>query len=184
MPVIPYTIQKSIYKTIGGRKRWYYEYEDVLVDVNDAVADFLEEENKKNRRYKWKIKKQKQRANLYPNDISLDASHDLIRYTDKSGDKVLVAETIEDVFHPENRDPVEILSDKEYDKGREGSAALIEEVFASIMTKKQYKVWKLDNAGYRYSDIARLLNIDESSVRERLENANKRIDAFLNSVEK
>jgi len=181
MPVISYPIQKSVYKTVGGRKRWYYEYEQILVDVNDATAEFFANESKREKRYKWKIKKQKQRANIYPDDISLDATHDFVHYTDKSGDAILAAETIEDAFHTENRDPIEILIDRESDKGREGSAALIEELFVSIMTKKQYEVWKLDNAGYRYSDMARILNIDESSVRERLENANKRIDAFLNS---
>ena len=47
MPVITYPIQRSVCKIIGRRKYWYYEYEDAPVDVNDAVAAFLKDSDKK-----------------------------------------------------------------------------------------------------------------------------------------
>jgi len=47
------------------------------------------------------------------------------------------------------------------------------------MTKKQYEVWKYHKEDYGITEIAKLLNIDESSVRERLQNAYKRVKSKL-----
>jgi len=57
-------------------------------------------------------------------------------------------------------------------------------MYAFVLTKKQYEVWKLNEDGYRPSDIARLLNIDESSVRERLKNVQRRISQIAEQAEK
>ena len=107
MPIIPYTLQRSIQKIINGKQRWFYEYEPVLVDVNDAVAEFLAKDDKRERRYQWKIKKQKQDANIHT-VFSLDE----VGRTG-NGEEYLVADLIEDTVHPQNRDPLDIVIDKE-----------------------------------------------------------------------
>ena len=71
MPEILYTLQWSVRKIINRKPRWFVEYEPVLVNVNDAVAEFLADDDKRERRYQWKIKKQKQDANIHT-VISLD----------------------------------------------------------------------------------------------------------------
>ena len=160
MPVIPYTLQRSVFKTIRKRKYWRYEYERILVDVSDEVAAFLEDDDKRERRYQWKIKKQMQRARIH-RLISLDK----IKYDDE-GESYLVADLIEDTFNPENRNPLSIIIQNE------DLAELIHE-YSATMTKKQYEVFQLYEQGYNNVELAELLKLDESSVRERLHTAFK-----------
>ena len=47
---------------------------------------------------------------------------------------------------------------------------------ASKMTKKQFEAWVYHEAKYSNVKIAKILGIDESSVRERIKNALKRIE--------
>ena len=174
MPEIPYTLRRSVRKIINGRQRWFYEYEPVLVDVNDATAAFLAKDNKREQRYQWKIKKQKQDANVHT-EISLD---EVGKTAD--GDEYLVADLIEDTVHSRNRDPLDILIDKderkESKKRSKEMAVMFKEMYTSLLTKKQYEAFKYSDKGYSVTAIAKLLGIDESSVRERLENAFKRIN--------
>jgi len=171
MPVIPYTLQWSEYKTLGRKKRWCEKYEQVLVEVNDEVAAFLKKDDKREQRYQWKIKKQKRDAKIFY-EFSLD---EMVQPSDGTGEEFPVEEIIADKVHPENRDPLEIMLEKEAITQLNKIAAIRDKLYASKMTKKQYEVWKYHNDGHRPSHIARLLNIDESSVRERLKNAYKRI---------
>ena len=109
MPIIHYTIQKNICKIIGKRKCWCSEYEHILVDVNDAVAEFLSHENKQERRYQWKIKKQMQDAR-----ISRTVNLDEIKYDSDTNEQYLVADTIEDIINHENRNPLSIIIEREF----------------------------------------------------------------------
>jgi len=174
MPVIPYTIQRSVRKIINGKQRWFYEYEPVFVDVNDAVAAFLGDDDKRERRYQWKIKKQKQDANIHT-VFSLD---EIGRTSDS--EEYLVADLIEDTVNQQNRDPLDIIIDKEERKESKKRSkelsAMFKEMYSTLLTKKQYEAWEYSDKGYNTTEIAKLLNIDESSVRERLENAFKRIN--------
>ena len=169
MRVIPYTIQRSVSKIIRGRKCWYYEYEHILVNVNDATAAFLEADDKREQRYQWRIKKQMQAAKIYT-VFSLD---EIIRSED--GEDFPVSEIIEDTVHSENRDPLDIIIEREEEEEREKNAAAHNEMYAALLTKKQYEVWKYFEDGYSLVEIGELLGIDESSARERLHNAFKRI---------
>jgi len=180
MPIIRYPIQKSVAKTVHGRTRWFCKYEYILVDVKDEVAEFLALDNKQAKRYKWKIEKQMQDAKIYT-QVYLD---DFAVSKDGSKLDFPVAETIEDTVHSYGRDPLEIIMEDKVEKGRAEFAELMSKMYAFVLTKKQYEVWKLNEDGYRPSDIARLLNIDESSVRERLRNAQKRISQIAKQAEK
>ena len=175
MPTIPYTIQNSVYKRIGRHKYWAYEYEHILVDVNDKVAKFFASDEKESRRRHWRIKKQKQDAKIYT-EISFD---EMINSGEGSNEEYSVEEIIEDVFHPDNRDPFEIVFEKDAEIEREARikelADRLDEISASILTKKQYEVWKYRRDGYRFAEMAEALGIDESSARERLRNALKRL---------
>lgn len=172
MPVIPYTTQKSVQKTIGKKKYWCCEYKHVLVNVNDKVAAFLKYDDKREERYDWKIKKQKQRAKIYTmvylDEIKLD----------NDGEEYVVEEMIEDTANPENYNPLEIAVKNEAERKREQAHAALYKVYKSLMTKKQFEVWKLRKQNYSNVDIAKMLKIDESSVRERLKNASKRIKEY------
>ena len=171
MPEISYPIQRSVPKIVRGRKCWYYEYEHILVDVNDAVAEFFADEDKKNKRYKWKIDKQKQAAKIYT-EFSLD---EIVQSDDD--EDFPVAEMVEDTVHSENRDPLEMIIEREEEE-QAAFDAILDKLHTSILTKKQYAVWQYNRAGYGFADIARMLNIDESSARERLRNAENRIEKF------
>ena len=149
MPVIPYKLQWSVCKKKGKKTFWDIEYQEILVDVNDAVAAFLEEDDQTEQRYQWKIKKQRQDAKIY-GILSLD---------NVKGRKFL--ELIEDTVDPENRCPLTVLLEREF------TAELYHE-YSSTMSQKQYEVFKLYDQGYNKTEIASKLNIDESSVRERL----------------
>ena len=164
MPIISYTIQRSVFKKVGVRKKcWYYEYEHIFVDVNDAVAEFLEEDGKREQRYMWKIKKQMQDAGIRAL-VPLDKAKEM-----KASDY------IEDKTHPKNRNPLEIVIEMENEKEEKKTAGKLNKKLAGLMTKKQYEAWKYTKEGYSIIAIAKILNIDESSVRERLQNAVKRI---------
>jgi len=169
VPIISYTIRNSACKTVRNKKCWYYEYEQILVDVNDAVAKFLEEDDKREKRYLWKIKKQMQDARIHT-VFSLD---EMISFGD--GAESSITDIIEDNVNPENYDPLEIVVEKEIKEEQKRVAASLDEMCASLMTKKQYEVWQYSGQGFNVSEIAKILNIDESSVRERLQNALKRI---------
>ena len=168
MPIISYTIRSSACKTVRNKKCWYYEYEQILVDVNDAVAEFLEEDDKRERRYLWKIKKQMQDAKIHT-VFSLDEMINL-----DVGTEVPIADIIEDNVNPENYDPLEIAVEREIKEEQKRLAVGLDEMCASLMTKKQFVVWQYSGQGFNTSEIAKMLNIDESSVRERLQNALKR----------
>ena len=170
MPIISYTIRNSACKTVRNKKCWYYEYEQILVDVNDAVAEFLEEDDKRERRYLWKIKKQMQDAKIHM-VFSFDEVINFENNTDAT-----IAEIIEDTVNPENYDPLEITIENEIKEERKQLAVELDEMCAALMTKKQYEVWKYSEQGFNTSEIAKMLNIDESSVRERLQNALKRFN--------
>ena len=171
MPVIPYTLQWSEYITVGRKKRWCEKREQVFVEASDEVAAFLKKDDGREQRYQWKIKKQKQDAKMYT-EFSLD---EMIQPSDGAGEEFPVEEIIADEVHPENRDPLEIMLENEALAQLNKIADIRDKIYASKMTKKQFEVWKYHNDGHRPSHIARLLNIDESSVRERLKNAYKRI---------
>ena len=132
------------------------------------------EDDKRERRYQWKIKKQMQDANIHT-VFSLD---EIGRTGD--GEEYLVADLIEDIVHSQNSNPLDIVIDKEYreesKKRRRELVAMFKESYYALLTKKQYEAWKYSDKGYSATEIAKLLNIDESSVRERLENAFKRIN--------
>ena len=167
MPIISYTIQVSVFKKVGKRKKcWYYEYEHTLVEVNDAVAEFLEEDDKREQRYIWKIKKQMQDAGIRA----------LVPLDKARGMKAV--DCIEDKTHPQNRNPIEIVIERENEKEEKKITAKRNKKIAGLMTKKQYEAWKYIKEDYSITAIAKLLNIDESSVRERLQNAYKRIESL------
>jgi DNA-directed RNA polymerase specialized sigma24 family protein len=175
MPVITYTIQKSICKTVAGRKRWYYEYARIPVAVSSEVVAFLTEDEKRERRYRWKTAKQMRDAG-----ISAIFSLDGLKQSDsEQNEDYPVAEIVEDTVHSDNRDPLEIILENEYEQKskteQERFAAELDKKCAAVMTKKQYEVWEYNKQGYRLAEIARHLGIDESSVRERLKNAVERI---------
>ena len=140
MLIIPYIIQKSVCKTVNEKKRWYYEYEQVFVEASDEVAAFLEKDDKREQRYQWKIKKQIQDAGIHT-VFSLD---ELVR--NSNSEEYIVADLIEDTVHPDNYDPLEIAIEKETEEEgeerRKELAAGLDEMCASLMTKKQYEVWK------------------------------------------
>ncbi|GHV03064.1 hypothetical protein FACS1894211_15480 [Clostridia bacterium] len=161
MPVIPYTIEKSVCKRAGGRQYWQYAYEHILVEVSDAVAVFLAEDDKRERRYRWKIKKQMQAANIRT-VFSLD---EFVRSDD--GEERPAADYIEDTVNPENRNPLTILIEKEFTDG-------LYHLYSLVMPSKQSDVFKLHERGYTTTDMAEMFGIDESSARERLHNAFKK----------
>jgi len=171
MPIIPYTIRRSIRKTIRGRVCWDYEYEHILVDVSDEVAEFLVEDNKREQRYQWKIKKQMQDVRVHT-VISLD---EIIKSNDSANSDFPVSDIIEDTVNSQNCNPLEIVIENEDEEKHKKKAAIIEDMCALLMTKKQYEVWRYHKEDYGISEIAKLLSIDESSVRERLQNAYTRI---------
>jgi predicted DNA binding protein len=162
MPVIPYTIRTCVCKTVRKTKRWFYEYERIFVDVSDEVAAFLEKDNRREKRYRWKIQKQMRDAGIHA-IVSLDEIK-----SDENGDSYFVADLIEDTVNPENRNPLSILIENEFTEG-------LYDLYEKAMTQKQYEVLKLHERGYTTSDIAELLGIDESSARERLHNALKKV---------
>jgi len=170
VPIISYVIRKSVCKTVRNKKCWYYEYEQILVDVNDAVAEFLEEDDKRERRYLWKIKKQMQDAKIHT-VFSLDEILNFDNGTESS-----ISDIIEDTVNPENYDPLEITIENEIKEEQKRLAANLDEMCSALMTKKQYEVWQYSGQGFNTSEIAKMLNIDESSVRERLQNALKRFN--------
>lgn len=153
MPIITYTIQKSICKSPYC---WYYEYEQVLVDVSDEVAAFLAKDNKREQQYYWKIKKQLQDAK-----IKIVFSLDKVSVDSESDEEYIVADLLEDSVNVENRNPLNILIQNE-------DNAALELEYSSTMTKKQYEVFQLYNQGYNNTEVAKMLKLDESSVRERL----------------
>lgn len=104
MPVITYTIQWSV-KTVRGKMCWYNEYEHILVDVSDEVAAFLEEDDKREQRYLWKIKKQKQDAGIHT-VLSLD---EIIKSDDGVNADIPISDIIEDTVNPSNYNPLEIV---------------------------------------------------------------------------
>ena len=154
MPLIPYTLQWSVCTYKNRRKVWSDHYEPILVEVDDAVAAFLEEDDKAEQRYIWKTKKQRRDAKVFP--IYLDE----VGITD-DGDEYYVNDKYEDIYNPENRDPLSIVIQDE-------EAYELNLEYSSTMTKKQYEVFRLYNQGYNNTEVAGMLGIDESSVRERL----------------
>jgi hypothetical protein len=150
MPVISYTIQRNI--RINGKQRWVYEYDPTLVDVNNAVAEFLAKDDKREKRYQWKIKKQKQDANIHT-EFSLDETGGT-----GDGEEYIVADLIEDTVHPQNRDTLDIVIDKEERKESKKRsnemAAMFKEMYTSILTKKQYEAFKYSDKGYSATEIA------------------------------
>jgi len=159
VPVISYTIRKSVWKTIRNKRCWYYEYEHILVDVNDAVAEFLKKDSKRERRYQWKIKKQMRDARIHTL-ISIDE----VKFDYNTSERYFVADLIEDVVNPENRNPLSIIIQNE-------KLAGLDHEYSSTMTKKQYEVFQLYKQGYNNTEVAKMLGVDESSVRERLHTA-------------
>jgi len=109
MPIIPYTIQRSVCRTIRGRRFWCYEYEHILVEVSDAVAEFLAEDDKREQRYQWKIKKQMQDAGIHT-VFSLD---EIVKSDNGANSDFPVSDIVEDTVNPQNRDPHEIVIEKE-----------------------------------------------------------------------
>ena len=182
MPIIPYTLQWSAYKIKNGKKHWYYEYRHIPVDVNDAVAAFLGEDDKSEKRYKERIKKQKQKAGIR----TVFSLNELVKTEDGFNEDYFVEEITADTTHPENRDPLEIVTEQETERERKKQdkefEAELNQLAASLMTKKQLEAYKLYRDGYNYTEIAGMLKVDESSVRERLRNAVKRIHQYNQKV--
>ena len=136
--------------------------EHILVDVNDAVAEFLVHDDKRERRYQWKIKKQMQDAGIC-RTVYLDE----IKYDSNTNEQYFVANIIEDIINPENRNPLSIIIEREF-------TDTLYHLYSQAMTQKQYEILKFHEQGYTTSDIAKVLGIDESSARERLHNALKK----------
>jgi len=124
---IPYTLQWSEYKTVGRKKRWCEKYEQVFVEVNDAVAAFLERDDGREQRYQWKVKKQKQDAKIFY-EFSLD---EMVQPSDGTGEEFPVEEIIADKVHPDNRDPLEIMLEKEALARLNKIAAIRDKIYAS-----------------------------------------------------
>lgn len=178
MPTIPYIIQKSVKKLINGRSRWFIEYETIYIDVSDEVAAFLAEDDKYEQDYQARMKKF-MRKNKIHKTLSLDV---VIESDD--GSETTVGDIVADTVHHDNRDPLEIAIAREtlYERingikndDEVKKSPTYMEICASKMTKKQFEVWQYHKAGYSNVEIARMLRIDESSVRERLKNAEKRL---------
>jgi hypothetical protein len=180
MPTIPYIIQKNVQRLVNGRRRWFVKYETVSVDVSDEVAEYLAKNDKYEQDYQARMKRYKRKAKIYE-PFSLDVAIQL-----DDGSEIQIGELIADRFNLDNSDPLEIIMAKEtiyerirgikYEGEEEKKSPTFMEVCASKMTKKQYEVWRYHKSGYSNVAIARLLKIDESSVRERLKNAKKRIE--------
>lgn len=180
MPTIPYKIQKSVQRLVNGRNRWFTEYETIFIDVSDEVAAFMEKDNDYEKDYQLRIKKLMRQIKVHK-IFSLDE----VIITD-DGAETSVGDLIADTIHHENFDPLELAIDKEnrYERKHgiryktEEEEKLEKEIrrCASKMTKKQFEVWLYHKAGCSNVKIAKILNIDESSVRERLKNALKRIE--------
>lgn len=58
---------------------------------------------------------------------------------------------------------------------------LLREIAERVLTGKELEVVKLLNAGYGQRRIARALDIDKSTVRERLDRAERKIKRALDS---
>ncbi|MCL2675710.1 MAG: LuxR C-terminal-related transcriptional regulator [Firmicutes bacterium] len=185
MPIIPYILQWSVAKTVAGKKRWREKREQVFVDVSDEIAAFLKWDDGGEKRYIERTKKQKRKAK-----IKKTFSLDQMVKTNDSADEFPVGELIADIFHLDNFDPLEIVigketvSEREHERKheleriiaeQEKKEAEFEKQYAPKLTKKQYEVWKYHKEGHSNVEIAALLNIDESSVRERIKNAKKRL---------
>ena len=136
-------------------------YERVMVEVSDEVAAFLKYDDMRELRYKWKTDKQKRKAKIRA-VFSLDSVA-----KDGEGEEYLVADMIEDIYNPENRNPLTIIIERESTDG-------LYHIYASVMTSKQYEMLKYYEQDYSVVDMAALLGLDESSARERLYNALKK----------
>ena len=180
MPIIPYVIQNSVQRLVNGRKRWFVKYKTILVDVSDEVAAFLAQDNEYEKNYQSRMKKLMRRVKAHKT-FSLD---EVIISDD--GLETSVGELIADTVHQENFDPLELVIEKEsrYERKHNITYKTEEEIkyeeyikrCASKMTKKQFEVWVYHEAKYSNVKIAKILGIDESSVRERIKNALKRIE--------
>ena len=109
MPVITYTIERSVSKTVRGKKCWYNECEHISVDVSDEVAEFLEEDDKREQRYLWKTKKQKQDMGIRK-VFSLDET---IKSNGGVNADLPISDIIEDTVNSSNYNPLEIVIKKE-----------------------------------------------------------------------
>lgn len=80
-------------------------------------------------------------------------------------------EIVADTIRPENCDPLVIFLDKE-------DTQELDYYNYAVMTEKQWEVFRLFEQGYTKTEMANMLGIDESSVRERLHTALKRAVEF------
>lgn len=149
MPIIPYTLRQNVFKIKNGKKCWYYKYEQIFVDVNGEVAEFLEYDNGREKRYLEKIKKQKQDAGIRA-IIPLDKIKDM-----------KIADYIEDTVHPANQNPLALILEDEYLRE-------LQDEYYYTMSRKQYDVFCYHEWGYNNTEIAKLFGVDESTIREQL----------------
>jgi len=152
MPVIPYTIQRSVCKTVGRRKRWYYEYEDIFVDVNDATAAFLKESDAK---LKSNNRKETRRH------CSLD------RLLDMGAVKRDYTQDLDFVLEWNDYYDEEILRER-----------LQKQVFKKFLTDKQADIfYKHKILKYSKVKIAKGLGITEGAVRKQILKAEEAMEA-------
>jgi hypothetical protein len=151
-----YTIRRDVRTTDErGKPRWHTAGERVTAEVAEPVAEYLRYDDQLDRRYRWKIDKQRKAGHIRE-VFSLDEVR-----TGADGGQYPVADTIEDTVSPSNRDPLAILIEDE--RLRELKAE-----YLGTMSRKQYDVFRYHEQGYANTEIAEILHIDESSVRERL----------------
>ena len=152
MPVIPYTIQKNVCKMVGRRKRWYYEYEDIFVDVNDATAAFLKESDAK---LKSNNRKETRRH------CSLD------RLLDMGAVKRDYTQDLDFVLEWNEYYDEEILRER-----------LQKQVFNKFLTAKQADIfYKHKILKYGKVKIAKGLGITEGAVRKQILKAEQTMEA-------
>lgn len=160
MPIIPYEIRRDICKLWRGKRFWRTVKKYIDVEVSEEVAAFLKESDKYDKRYNDKIRKQIKAANIVK-------VFSLNEYEEDIFDDTAVCELgeiTEDTVHPENRNPLAILLENE-------ELAELDHEYLGTMTKKQYEVFQLYEQGYNNTEVAKMLKLDESSVRERLHSA-------------
>ena len=159
MPVITYPIQRSVCKIVGGRKRWYYEYEDVLVDVNEATAEFLEDCKKKE---KSNNRRETRRH------CSLD------RLLDMGAVKRDYAQDLDFILEWNEHYDEEILRER-----------LQKQVFQKFLTEKQADIfYKHKILKYGKVKIAKGLGMTEGAVRKHIIKAEETMEAPAAKVSK
>jgi DNA-binding CsgD family transcriptional regulator len=114
------------------------------------VAEFLEYDNGSDDRYKEKIKKQKRNAGIRATI-----------YLDREVLGSIVANHVEDTVNFSNRDPLAIILEAEY-------LWELQDEYWYTMSRKQYDVFRYHEWGYNNTEIAEMLGVDESTVREQL----------------